>query len=79
MLIYIECFIDTRFSFKAKYISEGGLAYKRNKDEIQKQYAKLRFLYGDAIKRKKFSSTNIQNRKKIKKESDIHFKLDIPF
>jgi hypothetical protein len=77
--LYRKCFIDTRFSFVAKYISEGGLAYARNKDEIQKQYAKLRFLYGDAIKRKNFSSLSLAKRKTIKKESDIHFKLDIPF
>ena len=77
--LYRKCFIDNRFSFKAKYISDGGLAYERNKNEIQKEYKMLRFLYGDAIKRKNFSSTNIQNRKKIKKQSDVHFKLDIPF
>ena len=77
--LYRKCFIDNRFSFKTKYISDGGLASERNKNEIQKEYKMLKFLYGDAIKRKNFSSTNIQNRKKIKKESDIHFKLDIPF
>jgi len=34
--LYRKCFIDNRFSFNAKYISDGGLASERNKNEIQK-------------------------------------------